>query len=269
MAAAWRYQTALVTGASSGIGTAFATLLARKGCDVILVARSADRLERLAATLRANHGRRVEVIVADLAEAAPGARLAEAVDALGMDVDLLVNNAGFATTGAFAQLDPERERDEIAVNITAVVDLAHAFLPAMLERGCGAIVNVASLAAMQPVPYMSVYAATKAFVLSFSGGLWAEVAGRGVHVLAVCPGPVDTAFFEATGRTGLREAVPAGFMLDPATVAAGSLDALVRRRLRYVPGLANRAAAAAVPFVPRRFLARMTARVMHRGHDAE
>lgn len=258
------YPTALITGASSGIGAAYARQLAAQGCTLILVARSAERLHEIAAQVKAQHGCRAEVIVADLSEGGAGQVLSEAVHARGLAVDLLINNAGFGTVGAFAQQDAVRERDEIAVNVAAVVDITHAFLPAMLERGYGAVVNVASLAAMQPLPYMSVYAASKAFVLSFSSGLWGEVYQRGVHVMAVCPGPVDTHFFDATGSSGLRDSVPQGMMLSADAVVAGSLKALRRKRMVYVPGVGNRAAAFGVPFIPRKLLARTTAAFMHR-----
>ncbi|MDN5873255.1 MAG: SDR family oxidoreductase [Sinobacteraceae bacterium] len=264
------YHVALVTGASSGLGAAFARQLAARGCDLMLVARSRQRLQQLADELVAQYGCRVKVVVADLSKPAPGQALAQAASAAGLEIDLLVNDAGFATVGAFADADAAREQDEISLNVAAVVDLCHAFLPGMIQRGHGAIINVASLAAMQPLPYMSVYAATKAFVLSFSSALWAEVHSKGVHVMAVCPGPVDTHFFDATGRSGLRETVPHKLMLSAPAVVAGSLRALARHRIVYTPGVANRAAAAGVPFMPRKLLARTTAAVMRRGdtvHD--
>ncbi|HEU0196683.1 MAG TPA: SDR family oxidoreductase [Nevskiaceae bacterium] len=259
-----QHRIALITGGSSGLGAEFAAQLAQQGCDLVLVARSEDRLNRKAEALRAAHDVRVEVIPLDLTAANASQRLSTALADRGIEIDLLINNAGFATVGAFADQDAARERAEIALNVAAVVDLTHAFLPAMLARGRGAIVNVASLAGMQALPYMSVYAATKAFVLSFSTGLWAEVHDRGVHVLAVCPGPVDTPFFDIPGGSGMRTAVPRGLMADTSSVVRGSLAALADRRVVYVPGLANRAAALSVPFLPRRLLARATARVMHR-----
>jgi uncharacterized protein len=189
---------ALITGASAGIGLEFAKRLAERGYDVILSARRRDRLDELAARLRAEHGGiRVEVIVADLQDSdAPAAIVAETAR-LGIGVDLLVNNAGFGTHGHFETLPPDRERGEIAVNVAALVALTHAFLPAMLERGQGGVINVASTAAFQPVPYMAVYAATKAFVRSFSEALHEEVQARGVRVIALCPGPTATEFFDA------------------------------------------------------------------------
>src|SRR5689334_1537992 len=188
------YKVALITGASSGIGEAFANTLAAKGCDLILVARSEDKLRALAKQLAEVHSRRVEVVTADLSLAGAAEKVHAATQALGMKVDLLINNAGFGTAGAFHQQDAARERQEVMLNCAAVIDMAHAFLPAMVEAGHGGIVNVASMASFQPIPYMAVYAATKAFVLSFGQGLRQEVRGKGVKVLSVCPGPVDTPF---------------------------------------------------------------------------
>lgn len=259
-----QYPVALITGASSGIGAAFAEHLARAGCDLVLVARTAERLEALAVKLRATHGRRIDVIPADLTVDGAGASLAAAVAELGIEIDLLVNNAGFGTAGSFHTLDADSEHREILLNAAAVVDLCHLFVPAMLQRGCGGIINVASLAGFQPLPYMSVYAATKAFVLSFSQGLWGEVRCRGLRVLCVCPGPVDTPFFGATGKSGLREAVPRSMMASADDIAADSLKALQRGRTVLVPGVGNRLAAAGSWLMPRNILTRMTAQVMRR-----
>jgi hypothetical protein len=258
------YRTALITGASSGIGAAFAEALAAQGLDLILVARSEDKLRALAKQLAEVHSRRVEVVTADLSAPGSAAKVHAAAQGLGMEVDLLINNAGFGTVGAFAKLDAERERQEIMLNAAAVVDLAHAFLPAMLEGERGAIVNVASAAAFQPIPYMSVYAATKAFVLSFSQSLRGELRGKGVKVLAVCPGPVDTPFFEATGADGLRSTVPRGTMVTTDQVVRESLRALRAGRSVVVPGVAFKLAALGAKFMPRDLLAAMTARVMKR-----
>ena len=258
------YPTALITGASSGIGAAFAEHLARSGCGVVLVARSADALEALARRLRTEYGVRVEVIPLDLTDPGHGAMLASALVERGVTVDLLINNAGFCTVGRFESQDAGRERDEILLNAAAVVDLCHAFVPGMLARGRGAVINVASLAGFQALPYMSVYAATKAFVQTFSLGLWGEVRRRGVRVLCVCPGPVDTPFFEATGQSGLRQKVPAGVMGSADEVVAEALQALQSRRAVLIPGAANRLAAVGSRLLPHTLLARLTARVMRR-----
>jgi|GEM_PF-195452 len=188
-------KTALITGASTGIGATFAEVLAKRGYALILVARSRDKLDALAARLSAETGCKAVVIATDLVLPNSGAALAQKVASLQLNVDLLVNNAGFGSAGAFARQSPERDAQMIALNCATVVDLAHAFLPAMLERGSGGILNVASVGAFQPLPYMTIYGATKAFVLSFTEGLWAEMRGTGVKVSALCPGPVDTPFF--------------------------------------------------------------------------
>lgn len=257
-------QTALITGASSGIGEAFARALARPGDSLILVARSKDKLEALAAKLRASHGVAVEVIAVDLSEAGCGAKLATEIARRGLRVDLLVNNAGFGAAGAFAKQAPERDAEMIRLNVAAVVELAHAFLPAMLERGRGGILNVASVAGFQPTPHMAIYGATKAFVLSFSESLWAETRGRGVKVTALCPGPVDTPFFEATGNPELRKAVPKGMMMDADRVVAQALAALEAGRPVVVPGAANKLVTWAPRLLPRRWMTLASAAVMGR-----
>lgn len=256
------YQTALITGASSGIGAAFAATLARAGSDLILVARSEDKLRTLAGELTRETGRNIQVIAADLSKPDCGAKLKKQVEALDMSVDLLINNAGFGTVGRFESQDPGREAEEIRLNCSAVVDLAHAFLPAMLEAKRGAIVNIASSAAFQPMPFMSVYAATKAFVYSFSDGLREEVRNRGVTVVAVCPGPVDTAFFDATGSHHLRSKVPKGTMVTAQQVVNETLAGLEAGSRVVVPGGLMKLSAAAGSAMPRGLMTRMLGRLM-------
>lgn len=256
------YQTALITGASSGIGAAFAATLARAGSDLILVARSEDKLRTLAGELTRETGRNIQVIAADLSKPDCGAKLKKQVEALDMSVDLLINNAGFGTVGRFESQDAGREAEEIRLNCSAVVDLAHAFLPAMLEAKRGAIVNIASSAAFQPMPFMSVYAATKAFVYSFSDGLREEVRNRGVTVVAVCPGPVDTAFFDATGSHHLRSKVPKGTMVTAQQVVDESLAGLEAGSRVVVPGGLMKLSAAAGSAMPRGLMTRMLGRLM-------
>lgn len=258
------YQWALITGASSGIGEEYARQLAKAGTDLILVARTENKLRDQAKQLAELYGRRVEVIAADLAQAAPGAGLHQRVEALGIKVDLLINNAGFGTVGGFEKQDPAREQQEIALNAAAVVDLAHAFVPAMVEAGHGAIVNVASVAAFQPVPYMTVYAATKAFVLAFSLGLRAELRGKGVRVQALCPGPVDTGFFEATGNARLRSTVPKGAMATAEAVVAASLKGLADNRAIVTPGVLNKLGALGARLLPRDTMATLAGKAMKR-----
>lgn len=256
--------TALITGASSGIGATFAEVLAERGHDLILVARSGDKLEELAATLRGDTGRQVTVITADLGQPNSGSALAKKVASLKLSVDLLVNNAGFGAAGTFARQAPQRNAQMVALNCAAVVDLAHAFLPAMLAQGSGGIVNVASVAGFQPTPYMCVYGASKAFVLSFTEGLWAELRGSGVRVTALCPGPVDTPFFEATGTPGLRKSVPKPFMMQARPVVEAALAALDAGHPVVVPGASNKLVTLLPRLLSRSFMAKMSARVMGR-----
>jgi len=256
--------TALVTGASSGIGTTFAEVLAERGHDLILVARRKDKLDELAARLTTQAGRKVMVIAADLGLPGSGTTLAAAVAARGLSVDLLVNNAGFGSAGAFADQSPERDAEMIALNCAAVVDIAHAFLPAMIERGSGGILNVASLAGFQPTPYMAVYGASKAFVLSFTEGLWAETRGQNIRVTALCPGPVDTPFFEAAGSRNLRKAVPEPLMMQARPVVEAALAGLEAGRAVVLPGAASKMVSLFPRLLPRALVARVSALAMGR-----
>lgn len=253
------YKTALVTGASSGIGAAFARALAARGSDLVLVARSTERLEALAAELRAGHGRRVEVVARDLAEPGAAAALARTVAERGLTIDLLVNNAGFGSVAAFAVEDPAQAQRMIALNCAALVDLAHAFVPAMLQRGHGGLINVASMAGFQPTPFMSLYGATKAFVLSYSEGLAVECGEKNVRVLALCPGPVDTAFFVAAGDPALREMIPSTMMMQADEVVAAALRGLDRGVPVVVPGALNRIVARIPRLLPRAWVAKASA----------
>lgn len=190
-------KTALITGASSGIGAEFARQLAGKKRDLVLVARSQDKLNQLAEQLQQQHSIRAHVISQDLTEPSAAASIARQVEELDIVIDLLINNAGFGDYGSFAESVLDRQTSMIQLNISALVELTHAFLPTMLERQQGGIINVSSIAGFQPMPYWSVYAASKAFVLSFSEALWAEVKEKGVNVLALCPGPTESNFFNA------------------------------------------------------------------------
>lgn len=258
-----QYRAALITGASSGIGEAFAEAYAKQGVDLVLVARSKDKLDAIAARLSAKYsGCRIEVIAADLSQPQPGAELLKKTQALGLEIDVLVNNAGFGFAANFDQDVANRQREMIALNVSAVVDLAQTFLPAMLERGKGAIINIASLAGFQPTPYMTVYGATKAFVLSFSEGLWAEYRGKGIAVLAVCPGPVDTGFFEATGNDSLRKTIPSSTMLSAEAVVKTSLKALERGKSFVVPGAGVKLVSLLPRLLPRGLVALAVAKTM-------
>ncbi|HVK23234.1 MAG TPA: SDR family oxidoreductase [Actinokineospora sp.] len=241
-------QTALITGASAGIGAGYARDLARRGADLILVARREDKLEALAVELRAEHGRKVDVLAADLSAEGAARELVARVDALGRTVDVLVNNAGIGTQGLIAETDPERLVAQVQLNCVAVVDLTARLLPGMVERGQGTVVNVASGAAFQPMPHLAVYGATKAFVLSFSEALWAEVKPKGVRVIAVCPGATQTEFFEANGT----EVVTASGMRTPEDVVKTTLAGLRRRRPSVVDGTLNTMLAFLPRLMPRR-----------------
>lgn len=245
--------TALITGASSGIGTAFAERLAAAGDDLVLVARSEDRLNVIAQRLRAAHGVTVDVVPQDLS--LPGAA-ASVVQRLTRPIDLLVNNAGFGTSGRFEDIDAAAEHQMLMVNVVALVDLTHALLPGMLQRGTGGVINVASTAAFQPSPYFASYAATKSFVLNFSLALWSEYEKRGIRVLAVCPGPTETAFFD--GMSASSSSI-GGKIATPEGVAELALDAYERNPGYVVgKGSSNFVMAHLTPRRPRRLMARVS-----------
>jgi short-subunit dehydrogenase len=191
-------STALVTGASKGLGVAFAEALAERGMNLLLVARSTDKLNVLSRRLHAKSKVQSTILSIDLADPNGPQTIAEELERRGIQVDLLVNNAGFGLSGEFLSHDPEQERAEIEVNVQALVALTHYFGKAMAARGKGGIINVASNAGFQPLPYMATYAATKAFVLHFSEAIRHELTAKGVHVMATCPGPTATSFFEGT-----------------------------------------------------------------------
>jgi short-subunit dehydrogenase len=244
--------TALVTGASSGLGTEFASQLADRGHDLVLVARSRERLEELAAELTKVHGVKTHVVVQDLSQPDAGRRVARELADRSLQVDLLVNNAGFGTAGRFEEIAPERDHDMLMVNVVALVDLTHELLPGILERGNGAVLNVGSTAGYQPSPYLTVYSASKTFVLNFSLALRQEYRGRGIRVTALCPGPVETKFFEVVGT---RNAAVAGGFTTPEPVVRTALKALDRDRAYVTPGFANAVSAHLTPRRPRTLVA--------------
>jgi uncharacterized protein len=244
-------SAALVTGASAGIGSAIARELARRGHGLVLVARRKEKLDELASELSAEYGIRAEAIGSDLSKAASRQRLPARVESLGLDVEILVNNAGFATGGPFADADPERELEQVRVLVEAPVALTSAFLPAMVKRGRGAILNVASTAAFQPLPGSACYAATKAFVLSLSEATHAELRGSGVTVTALCPGPVQTEFGEVAGVGSKEGQLPGPFWTSPEVVAREAAEGLAKGKRVVVPGLLNRAGVLGGQHVPR------------------
>jgi short-subunit dehydrogenase len=243
--------TALVTGASSGIGEAIARELASRGYALTLVARREDRLKALADELSEQHSITAETARADLGEADERDRLAKALEKSGRRVDILVNNAGFGAHGDFARVKRERLTEMVRVNVEAVVDLTGRFLPGMAERGDGAIINIASTAAFQPLPGSATYAATKSFVLSFSEAIRTELRGKGVTVTAVCPGPVRTEFGEAAGMGAVEDRTPGLIWMSAEDVARDAVDGAGKGRRVVVPGALNRAGALVGQHSPR------------------
>lgn len=240
---------ALVTGASSGIGASFARRIAASGYDVALAARSADRLRALSESLGADHEAHAPVYPVDLGASDGPARLQDAVGADGRAVDVLINNAGFGLAGDFTDLDHDRQLAMTDLNIRALTDLARRFLPDMLARKRGGIINVASTAAFQPGPGMAVYFATKAYVLSLSEALWEETRPAGVTVTALCPGATATEFFAQTGDFEFSRTAK---KMTPDDVAAQGWAAFRAGKRVCVPGAVNKATAAAAGVMPKR-----------------
>ncbi|MDB5722391.1 MAG: family oxidoreductase [Alphaproteobacteria bacterium] len=243
----------LITGASAGLGAEFARLCAARGEELVLVARRRDRLEALAAELGNAH-----VVVADLAVPGAPRRLLAETEALGVSIETLINNAGFGQIGRIAALSVERQSEMIELNIRALVELTRLVLPAMIERGHGAILNLASTAAFQPGPNYAVYFASKAFVLSFTEALHQEMKGAGVRVSALCPGPTSTEFGQVAGVT---RPIPEFLSADARSVAKAGLRGLDRNRAVVVPGLFNKLGTQSSRFVPRALMRRIVASV--------
>ena len=241
---------ALVTGASSGIGAALANQLAERGHDLVLTARSTEKLQALADELRARHGVAAHVFTVDFGLAGAADFLVQALDQAGLKIDVLVNNAGLGLAGPFAANDPATVREMVMVNVVALTELTRALLPGMLARRQGRILNLGSTAAFQPGPLMAVYYATKAYVLSLSQALWTELHGSGVTVTALCPGPVRTPFIERAG-TGDKRLLSMMQMQTADQVARIGLDALQAGRRVVVPGLMNKLGAVMAPLTPR------------------
>ncbi len=246
-------QTVLVTGASSGIGLEVAREAAAEGNDVVLVARSADKLEKLAAELRAAHGVTVRIVAKDLGAPGAPAEIVGELDRAGVRIDVLVNNAGIGTWGRFADSDPREELAELQLNVVALTHLTRLVLAGMVARRHGRILNVASTAAFQPGPLMATYYASKAYVLSFSEALDHELAGTGVRVTTLCPGPT-TSGFQARARMQNARLVSGGVlgMMDAATVARAGWRGMKRGKRMVIPGLMNWMVAESVRFAPRR-----------------
>lgn len=255
--------TALITGASSGIGLALARVFAADGVDVILSARSEDRLRELANEVRETYRVKARVIPADLSRPGQAQKIYDRVVATGWQVDCLVNNAGFGVYGDFAETDWMAEAAMVQVNIVALTQLTKLFLPEMIARGRGKILNVASTAAFQPGPMMAVYFATKAYVLSFSEAIAHELRGTGVHVTALCPGATETGFQRAAGATGSRvfdsRKLPTG-----ADVAVYGYKVLQRQKRVAVHGAINKMLAFGTRLLPRRAVVAITKMLISR-----
>ena len=246
--------TCLITGASSGIGAEIARELAGRGLGVTLVARREERLQELADEIHEEFGVETEVVAGDVASERARTRLFNEIEQRGLTVEVLVNNAGFGSGGRFTTLDASKEASMVRTNCEAVVALTGRYLPEMAERGRGAVLNVASLIAFQPVPFQATYGATKAFVLSYTDALHEEMRGTGVTVTAVCPGPVHTEFGEQGGFGGADERIPGALWLEATKVAEDAIRALEAGDRVTVPGAGNQLAALWGQHLPRSVL---------------
>jgi hypothetical protein len=259
-------KATLITGASTGIGAEFARQFAARGDDLVVVARSADKLEELAARLRAAHGVDVTVLAMDLSLPSAADELWQRTTRLGLEIAVLVNNAGVGVHRDVADADPRRLEDAVELNCRTVVGTTARYLPDMRARGAGTIINVASTAAFWPLPKMAIYGATKAFVLSFTEALWAEERKHGVRVLAVCPGMTDTPFFEAAGEgavVGASRSAALGLTRTPQQVVDSTMRALAGRKPSIVDGAVNALVARVlVRLLPRRSLIAVCERVV-------
>jgi uncharacterized protein len=254
-------STVLVTGASAEIGTELGRQLAGRGYNVVLVARRAERLQELAEELRARHGVTAEPRACDLGDHAARQALVDELLAGDHHVAGVCNNAGFSTLGRFQDLEVDKELDETELNVVALQHLTGAFLPGMLARGTGAILNVGSIAGFQPLPRQATYSATKAFVNAFSEAVHTDLAGTGVSCTVLCPGPVKTEFAEVAGFGELGESGPDFVWESAADVARAGLEGMVKGRRTVIPGLSARVAGLSGRYSPRTVLLPLYARL--------
>jgi len=254
-----RGETALITGASSGIGEALAGCFAKDGYDLVLVARSADKLKALADKLASSHGAKVRVEPADLSTPGSAERLAAAMKRKKVDIDILVNNAGVLEHGAFANISAKRHQDLISLNVSGLTAMLAQFLPLMVKRGHGRILNVASIAAFQPVPSLATYAATKAYVLSLTESLSEELKGTGVSITALCPGITATNMMStAQGASPELAQLPGMLVGNADVVAAEGYEACMKGEVIRVPGIVNLAITLTSRASPRWLLRRIS-----------
>jgi uncharacterized protein len=259
-------QTVLVTGASAGIGKAFAEALAARGAQLVLCARNAERLEALAQALRSQYGATVRTASCDLERPGAARELRDQLVRDGVTVDILINNAGFGSAGRFHRQAAEHVATMTQLNCVALAELTHALLPAMIAKQRGGVINVASVAAFVPTPLMAIYGASKAYVLSFSAALNEELRGTRVHVMALCPGPVPTEFQKRAGYAALDLKNPAALSAEQVVEAA--LAAYARGQFSCVPGAVNRVQTALSGLLPLTWIASISARVLRgRGRD--
>jgi short-subunit dehydrogenase len=255
-------MTALVTGASSGIGMAFARRLAARGDDLVIVARNEGRLKELADEVQSGLGREVEVLPADLTQADDVLRVEQRLQDGDRPIDLLVNNAGFGTAGNFVELPVGREDEAIRLNVLALMRLTHAVLPGLVQRGRGGVINVSSVGGFQPGPRNATYSATKAFVTSFTEAVHEELRGTGVKMLALCPGFTRTEFQERGGFD--TQHLPNAAWQTPEVVVDAALAAFDKGKALCVPGVQNKAAASMVHLAPRGLVRRVSSKVAER-----
>jgi short-subunit dehydrogenase len=249
---------AVVTGASKGIGAEIAKELARRGHELVLVARSVDQLEAVAGSVDTT----AHVVPADLTDADSRAGLLAELESRGLTPQILVNNAGFSTMGPVHKSDPELERSMLELDVVALADLCTRFLPGMVERASGAVLNVASTAAFQPLPGQAAYGAAKAFVLSFTRSIAAELQGTGVRATVLCPGPVETDFGATAGFTPKeeKESLPSMMWIPAPEVARAAVDGMDAGKVVVIPGAANKVGAAFATVAPKRVLASFLAK---------
>ena len=248
-------KTALITGASSGIGLAYAEEFAKRGTNLVLVARRKELLNEIAQKISASSMVDVTVIPMDLATLSSGAKLAKEIEAKNLAVDFLINNAGFGTSGRLVNENREKLQQEIVLNIATLVDLTTTFLPKFLARNSGAIVNIASTASYQPVPGMAVYAATKAFVRSFTAAVWGEVSNTNVRVIAVSPGATKTDFFDIAGTQPSNTLAPVSDVIKTTFAALDSN----KSKPTVIDGRSNRTLAFVAKFMPERLVIKVAA----------